>query len=223
MRPELLGWRVSRVAVGLYETTLWWWPKTTAIHSFQVLTRLRWFTALLFLFFWVLTLVGCRIQRCERRKGQKKAGGWRLQDVSFSLINIQMESCSWEEVSAVIEEKEREDGGGEGGWNPHAISSDLSIALFRATVSFNCSIKVFGYQILPLIDFPKPSASGWESLKVMRLSTQKPNKGLDKDWSRFFFFTFIYFKRHKTCICKNTFFVFWWFSMQGVSHTWWIN
>lgn len=67
-------------------------------------------------------------------------------------------------------------GGWGSGWksgrvNPHAISSDLSIALFRATVGLNCSIKVFGYQILPLIDFPKPSASGWENLKVMRLST----------------------------------------------------
>lgn len=65
---------------------------------------------------------------------------------------------------------------GGGGWrsgrvNPHAISSNLSIPLFRATVSLNCSIKVFGYQILTLIDFPKPSASGWESLKVMLLST----------------------------------------------------
>lgn len=55
--------------------------------------------------------------------------------------------------------------------NPRAISSDLSIPLFRASVGLNCSIKVFGYQILTLIDFPKPSASGWENLKVMLLST----------------------------------------------------
>lgn len=83
----------------------------------------------------------------------------------------------------MIEKKGREDG--EKGWrsgrvNPHAISSDPSIPLFSATVSLNCSIKVFGYQILTLIDFPKPSASGWENLKVMLLSTQRTNKRLDK-------------------------------------------
>lgn len=69
----------------------------------------------------------------------------------------------------MIEEK-REGGWRSGRVNPRAISSDRSIALFRATVSLNCSIKVFGYQIPTLIDFPKP-ASGWENLKVMRLST----------------------------------------------------
>lgn len=55
------------------------------------------------------------------------------------------------------------------------------LLLFRATVSLNRSIKVFGYQIRTLIDFPKPSASGLENLKVMLLSTWKTNKGLDKD------------------------------------------
>lgn len=70
--------------------------------------------------------------------------------------------------------------------NPHAISSEPSILLFRASVSLNCSIKVFGYQILTLIDFPKPSALGWENLKVMLLSTWKTNRRHDKDcWSRF--------------------------------------
>lgn len=55
--------------------------------------------------------------------------------------------------------------------NPHAISSDLSSPLFRGTVGLNCSIKVFGYQILPLIDFLKPSASQWQNLKAMLFST----------------------------------------------------
>lgn len=75
----------------------------------------------------------------------------------------------------MIEEKGREDWGVKrwrsGRVNPRAISSDLSIPLFRASVGLNCSIKVFSYQILTLIDFPKPSASGWENLKVMLLST----------------------------------------------------
>lgn len=71
-----------------------------------------------------------------------------------------------------------------GGWkigrvNPCAISSDLSTAPFRATVGLNCSIKVLGYQILTLIDFPKPSASRWENLKAMPLS--KTNKVPDKE------------------------------------------
>lgn len=61
--------------------------------------------------------------------------------------------------------------------NPHAISSDVSVALFRATVGLSGSIKVFGYQIPTLIDFPKPLASGWESLKEMRLSTQEDKQG----------------------------------------------
>ena len=76
-------------------------------------------------------------------------------------------------------------GGGRGkGWRsrrvnpPRTISSDLSIPLFRATVSLNSSIKVCGYQIPPLIDFPKPSASRWENLKVMLLSTQRQTRGL---------------------------------------------
>ena len=63
--------------------------------------------------------------------------------------------------------------------NPRAISSDLSIPLFRATVGLNCSIKVFAYQIVALIDFPKPSASGWENGKVMLLSSWITNKTID--------------------------------------------
>lgn len=55
----------------------------------------------------------------------------------------------------MIEEKGREDWGVKrwrsGRVNPRAISSDLSIPLFRASVGLNCSIKVFGYQILTLI------------------------------------------------------------------------
>lgn len=76
------------------------------------------------------------------------------------------------------------------------ISSDLSVALFRATVGLNCSIKVFGYQILPLIDFPKLSASGWAELKVMHLSTSKTNKGFNKGGSEPFFWL-------KTCLQQD--------------------
>lgn len=71
----------------------------------------------------------------------------------------------------MIERKKSGGGWGAEKWEGESISSDLSIPLFRATVSLNCSIKVFGYQILTLIDFPKPSASGWENLKAMLLST----------------------------------------------------
>lgn len=77
-----------------------------------------------------------------------------------------MEFCSWE-VCSVIEEK-WECGCGKGWRNGVWI---------LATVDLNCSIKLLNYQILPLIDFPKPSASGWANLKAMRLST----------WSELFF------------------------------------
>jgi len=105
--------------------------------------------------------------------------------------------------------------------NLHAIPSDLSAPLFRVPVSLNCSIKVFGYQILPLIDFPNPSASGWANLKVMLLSPYKTNKELDKHrWSGFlrkgrrfqfakrtfvlFFLMFVFFDaRRKSSVIHN--------------------
>lgn len=62
--------------------------------------------------------------------------------------------------------------------NPHAVSSDPSIAPFRATAAgFKRSIKVLGYQIPALIDFPKPSVSRWNNLKEPPLSrtNQEPH------------------------------------------------
>lgn len=76
------------------------------------------------------------------------------------------------------------------------ISSDLSIALSGASVGLNCSIKVLGYQILPLIDFPKLSASEWAELKVMHLSTSKINKRFNKGGSEHFFWL-------KTCLQQD--------------------
>lgn len=118
------------------------------------------------LFSCVITLVGCRLVRFEAKEKGRKRWGW-LQDGSFLLINIQMEFCSWE-VCSVIEEK-WECGCGKGWRNGVWI---------LPTVDLNCSIKLLNYQIFPLIDFPKPSASGWANLKAMRLST----------WSELFFF-----------------------------------
>lgn len=63
----------------------------------------------------------------------------------------------------------------------HQISSPL----FRASmVWLNSSIKVFCYQIQPLIDFLKSSALGCEDLKPMPLSTYKINKGSIRTNSR---------------------------------------
>lgn len=98
-------------------------PKAyTQTASARFWTRLRRFTAP----FYLITVVGCCVERYERRKrggkGRRGVGWGCLQDGSFSpLINIQMESCSWEEVCAVIEEERegrmgRGRDGGAGRW-----------------------------------------------------------------------------------------------------------
>lgn len=97
----------------------------------------------------------------------QRGKGEAIEGASFFLINIQMEFCSLEGVCAVMEKS----GGFHkkdvkvGGSIPRAISLDLSIPPFRASVGLNCSIKALSHQIQ--IDFPKPSASAWEDFKVM--------------------------------------------------------
>lgn len=128
------------------------------------------------------------MERYERRKGQGKEGGWDVFKMAPFLPSLTYKwNSAVEKKSVLLIEEEREGEDGEGkGWrsgkvNPHAVPSDASVALFRATVGLNGSIKVFGYQIPTLIDFPKPSASGRENLKEMRLSTEETNKELKKD------------------------------------------
>lgn len=74
-RPEALGSRVSRVTVGLYETTLM--VAKGYRQSFRFLTRLHWFYRAFIGLLWS----GVAWRGMREEKGRKRKG-W-LQDGSF--------------------------------------------------------------------------------------------------------------------------------------------